>query len=450
MRRAIPILRTEIAPMLRLAGPVVLAEIGWVMMGIVDTIMVGRLGPVEIGAVGLGSILFIAVAIFGMGLLLGLDTLVAQSFGAGRLDECHRWLLHGVALSLFLAAPLTAAAWLGTDALSLLDFDPAVLALTRSYLHIVIWSLLPLLLYASFRRYLQALGFVQPVMFALISANVINALVNWVLIFGRAGFAALGTDGAAWATVVSRIYLAVFLFGSVVLYDARQRGQLAQVSRRIEGARLLRLVRLGLPAATQVTLEMGVFAAAGALAARLDPVSLASHQLVLHMASFTFMVPLGLASAGAVRVGHAIGRRDAVGASCAGWTALFLGVTFMSAASLAFVGLPGPLLRLFTDSSAVVRTGTSILLIAALFQPFDGAQGVATGVLRGAGNTRTPMAANLAAHWLVGLPTGYVLCFSAGVGVTGLWAGLGLGLVAVAVVLLAVWRRTERHLRWQF
>jgi MATE family multidrug resistance protein len=212
--------------------------------------------------------------------------------------------------------------------------------------------------------------------------------------------------------------------------------------------RLMRLVRLGFPAAAQVTLELGVFAAASALAGRLDAVSLASHQITLNLASLTFMVPLGLASAGAVRVGHAVGRRDAPAASRAGWTALLLGAAFMSSAAVAFVGVPGLLIGVFTSNALVLALTTRLLLVAGMVQLFDGVQGVSTGILRGLGDTRTAMLANLAGHWLVGLPVGYVLCFWQGWGVIGLWVGLSLGLSAVAVVLVGVWRRRIAGLAW--
>jgi MATE family multidrug resistance protein len=447
MPRARRILRAEFKPMVRLAGPVVVAEIGWVGMGIVDTIMVGRLGPVAIGAVGIGSILFMALAIFGMGLLLGLDTLVSQAFGAGRLDDCHRWLVHALALTLLVALPMLGLARAGIWSLPYWGLDPDVLRLAEPYLTILTLSLLPLLFYAALRRYLQALGLVGAITFALVSANIINALGNWVLVFGHAGFPALGTRGSAWATVTSRVYLVVVLVIAVVRCDARHHVSLFDVPWRIEAARLTRLVRLGLPAATQVTLELGVFAAATALAGRLDPVSLAAHQIVLSLASFTFMVPLGIASAGAVRVGHAVGRRDPTGAAQAGWTALSLGVGFMALAAASFVLFPVVLVRLFTTSQAVIAVGVTLLLVGAMFQVFDGVQGVATGVLRGAGDTKTPMLTNLAAHWGLGLPVGYALCFRAHWGVVGLWVGLSLGLIVVALVLLAAWTRRVQLLR---
>jgi MATE family multidrug resistance protein len=431
-----------------LALPVVVAELGWITMGIVDTLMVGRLSPEAIGAVGIGSSVFIAVGIFSMGFLLGLDALVAQAFGARRFEDCHRWLVHGVALSLVLTIPTTLILFGVSATLDWWGLDPGVLRLTRPYLDAVTWSVLPLLLYAAFRRYLQGMGVVRPIMIALGVANVTNILVNWVLIFGHWGAPAMGVRGAAWATVLSRVVMAAFLSIAIVYREqgARETGAgLFGTSLRIEVGRMRRLIVLGFPAAAQVTLEVGVFAAATALAGRLAPVSLAAHQIAVNIAAFTFMVPLGVASAGAVRVGHAVGRHDRDGASRAGWTALLFGVGFMACAALVFVLVPGTIIGAFTSDARVVRTGASLLLIAAVFQLFDGLQGVATGVLRGLGDTRSPMMWNLTGHWLVGLPLGYTLCFVAGLGVIGLWWGLSVGLMICGVALLTVWSRRIRQ-----
>ena len=190
-----------------------------------------------------------------------------------------------------------------------------------------------------------------------------------------------------------------------------------------------------------------MFAAATALAGRLDPISLTSHQIALNVASVTYMVPLGVASAGAVRVGQAIGRRDPHAASQAGWMAIAIGVGFMACSALGMLTIPSQIIGLFTREPAVVTLGISLLFVAALFQLFDGLQGVTTGVLRGLGDTRTAMISNLTAHWLVGLPVGYLLCFVLGWGVLGLWIGLSLGLVAVGLVLLATWAARIRAIR---
>jgi MATE family multidrug resistance protein len=273
-----------------------------------------------------------------------------------------------------------------------------------------------------------------------------NVFANWVLIFGRIGAPALGVRGAAWATVASRIVMAAVLFGVIVYREHDRAPGLFHTPLRIEAMRTRRLFALGFPAAMQVTLEVGVFAAATALAGRLAPAALAAHQIALHFAGFTFMIPLGVSSAGAVRVGHAVGRRDAAGVRRSGWTALLFGAVFMIGAAVVFISFPRVLIGVFTTDEAVLTIGASLLLVAAVFQLFDGLQGVATGVLRGFGDTRSPMLWNLAGHWFIGLPLGYVLAFVLGFGVVGLWWGLSTGLIICGVALVIVWMRRVHHM----
>ncbi|MEO5896280.1 MAG: MATE family efflux transporter [Vicinamibacterales bacterium] len=433
-------LRQEIKPMLRLAVPVVVAELGWMTMGMVDTLMVGPIGPEAIGAVGLGTSLFMGISIFALGLLLGLDTLVSQAFGGGRIEECHRWLVHGTVLALGLSVPVFLALMWVSEGLPSWGLTPEVAVLAKPYLRALAWGTVPLLLYGSFRRYLQAMGVVRPVMIALVSANIVNAVANWILIYGKAGFPALGVTGSAWATVFARTAMALGLL-TTILYRERNAAVSVFSNLRLELAWFRRLIGLGAPAATQVALEIGVFATATALAGRLPAVALAAHQIALNYAALTFMVPLGISSAAAVRVGHAVGRHDPTAASRAGWTALMLGVMFMSAAALVFLSVPRLLLSAFTRDPRVLGVGVTLLFVAAVFQLFDGVQAVATGALRGLGDTRTPVLWNLVGHWGVGLPFGYWLCFTAGYGVVGLWWGLSLGLIICGAILLAVWAR---------
>jgi MATE family multidrug resistance protein len=438
-------MRSEFGPMLRVAIPVVLAELGWMSMGVVDTIMVGPLGPSAIAAAGVGTSLHMAFAIFGMGLLLGLDTLVSQAFGARQIDECHRWLYHGVVLALLLTPLLLlvcAGIYVGIPRLG---FHPEVAPLLRGYFAVILWSSPLLLLYAAFRRYLQGIHVVTPVMIALVTANLVNGGANWALIYGHLGFPAMGVTGAAWATVLSRCYMAGLLLVAILRTDHWHVPHGGDTW-KFDAGWLRRLIRLGFPAASTVALEVGVFAAATALAGRLAPVAAASHQIALNIAALAFMIPLGLASAGAVRVGHAIGARDPGRAAAAGWTAILLGVAFMSLAAATFVSVPRTLIGLFTKEEAVLALGSSLLLVAAVFQLFDGLQIVTTGVLRGLGDTRTPMLTNLAAHWLFGLPVGYALCFAYGYGVIGLWIGLSTGLIIAGAVLLYAWRRQIHRL----
>ena len=445
--------RTEFLPMLKIAVPVVMAELGWMAMGVVDTVMVGGLGPEAISAAGVGNAMHIAFAIFGMAVMLGLDTLVSQAYGARDIRDCHRWFFDGLTLAGLLAVPIMTLLVVVWFAIPWLGFHSAVRPLLESYFGVLILSTPFLLAYAVCRRYLQGMHAAMPVMFALITANLINAAGNWVLVYGHYGFPALGVAGSAWATVISRAYMLASLLFAVWWIDRKRTREahiddqhgLWHVDRAFDASRLRRLLTLGLPAASQVGAEVGVFALATAMSGTLDPISSASHQIALNMAGVAFMIPLGLGSAGAVRVGHAVGAGDRPRAAAAGWTAILLATLFMVASGLTFVLIPERLIALFSSDPSVLSVGTSLLLLAAVFQLFDGIQGVITGTLRGLGNTRIAMKVNLVAHWLLGLPVSYLLCFVAGWGVWGLWIGLSLGLIVTGVILFWVWTVKIAH-----
>jgi MATE family multidrug resistance protein len=441
-------LRTEVRPTLRLALPLVLAELGWMSMTIVDTMMVGRLpnSAVAMGAVSLGSGIFMVLALFGEGLLLGLDTLVAQAFGAGKREDCHRSLVNGVYLSIALTPFLAAPVWLMERFLTAVRVDANVLSETIPYTKALAAGLFPLLLYFAVRRCLQAMNMVRPVAFALVTANIINAVFNWILIYGKWGAPAMGTVGSGWSTAIARVYMAGVLIAYLFWYDRKHRTELLKTPVDIDLARIKQLIALGIPAAMQFTLESGVFATVTALIARLGAIPLATHQIALNTVAFTYMVPLGIASAAAVRVGQALGRRDPRGASAAGGTAIFVGAAFMTLAGIVLVIVPRWIARIYTTDELVIRSTAALLAAGAAFQLFDGIQSVATGALRGAGDTRTPMLCHFTAYWMIGLPLGAWLCFRRGWGALGLWIGLSLALILIGVVLLVVWRRKVRHL----
>jgi MATE family multidrug resistance protein len=286
---------------------------------------------------------------------------------------------------------------------------------------------------------------VRPILVGVVVMNLVNAAGNWVLVYGRLGMPALGPVGSAYATVSARVALAIFLWIVIARAERRRPSGLRDAPFMIDADRMWRLVRLGWPAALQLALEVGVFATAAALAGRISPVALAANQIVLTVASFFFMVPFGLSSAAAVRVGQAVGRHDQDGLRRAGWCALGLATGAAAAFAFLFVFAPEFLLRLFTSDPTVLALGGGVMLVCALFQPFDGFQTVATGALRGLGDTHTPMVFNLAGHWLVGLPLGYVLCFWRGWGVIGLWTGLCVSLILIGAGLVVVWHRQSRQ-----
>jgi MATE family multidrug resistance protein len=438
--------KQELGAMVTLAVPVVLSELGWMAQGVVDTIMVGRLGPAAIGAVAVGNAVCYTPSLFGIGLLLGLDTLVAQAFGRKDHDECHRWLAQGMYLACVVTPPLMLLMGLASFGFARFGITPEVAGLAGGYLRIMLWGTLPLLVYAGTRRYLQGVGSVRVITVTYVGANLINWFLNWVLIYGRFGMPALGVNGSALSTVVARVFMAAALLGFAWRYE-RKRGH--PLFRHWAGPsleRIRQLVRLGAPAAGQIVLEVGAWNLATLMAGELTPVALATHQIALNYAALTYMVPLGVSAAAAVSVGHAVGAGDRARARRAGWMALALGTGFMLLAAVVFLVAPRPLIALYTTDPQVMAVGPSLLWLAAAFQIFDGIQTVSTGALRGLGETRVPMIANLVGYWVLGLPLGLVLCFVLRWGIYGLWIGLTLALVVIASSLLLRWRRDSNRL----
>jgi MATE family multidrug resistance protein len=435
--------REDIRSMLRIAIPLALAELGWMSMAVVDNIMVGRLpdSAVAIGAASLGGALFYGLAIFGIGLMSGLDTLVSQAYGAGDWLGARRSLMSGLGLALC-AAPVLMALILGASPLlGVIGVQSPVREEAVGFARILVWSMPLLLLYTTFRRYLQGIHYVKPVTFALVTANLVNVFGNWILIYGHWGAPALGIRGSALATVFARIYLA-----GVLLIAVRLRDPTAFHGARPDFNQVRQLLKLGFPAAMTIGFEVGVFNTATALAGTLDPVSLAAHTIALNAAALTYMVPLGIGSAAAVSVGKELGAKNRTHAAQAGWTALGMAVIFEIVAATLFVLFSRQIAWAYTHDQRVISLTVNLFYVAAVFQIFDGLQTVATGALRGTGDTRTAMVWNLVGYWAIGLPLGCWLCFVVRWGVVGIWIGLCLALILTGLGLLAVWRNTARKM----
>src|SRR6266702_2747611 len=452
-------IRREIVPMLRLALPLVLAEVGWMVMGVVDTVMVGHLPrpAVTISAAGLGEVLYNTLA-FGIGgVLLGLDTYISQAHGAGEWGDANKWLLSGVVLAAGLSAVLMGVVWVGPLWMARLPIDREVMRQAVGFLWAVNWGTLPLFLYMTFRRYLQAFNHVRPIAAAVVSANLVNAGLDWLLLFGHRwnvmgfsiGIPAYGVVGSAWSTAIARLYLAAFVGVAVWWLDGRHEYGLRRVLERgfgpLDWTRLRKLVGLGGPVGGQIFVEISIFAAVTAMIGTMGPVPLAGHEIALNCVSFTFMVPFAISAAATVRVGQAVGRGSAVEARAAGWTAVGFGAVFMLSMSAVLVGMAGKIAGGFTRDPVVIAAAVPLLLVGAAFQFFDGVQVTATGALRGMGNTHAGLYVQLVGYWVVGLPLGLWLGFGRKWGAVGLWIGLCAGLMIAGVALISVWGRTVRR-----
>lgn len=437
--------KTDIAALLKLATPIVVIQVGMMLMGVVDTVMVGRLSASALAAVAIGNIYFFCVAMFGLGVLLSLDPIVAQALGAGDKLAVKRGLQRGLVLAAALTVPISLALVAAGPLLAISGQPPEIVPVAAGYVHRIIPAVWPLYAFVVLRQTLQAHRRTAPIVVTIVAANLLNALLNYAWIFGELGFPALGVAGSAWATAVSRWFMAALL---LVLGWRHLKPYLEGRAPGLFAVRpLARMLAIGAPIGAQMVLEIGAFGTVAFLMGRLGVVEIAAHQVAINLASLTFMVPLGVSSAAAVLVGHAVGRGDSAGLRRATVAALLVGAGFMMTTAALFIGAPRLLAEIYTRDAAVLALTSVLLPIAGVFQVFDGLQVVSIGLLRGLGDTRVPMVVNIIGFWAIGMPVSLWLGFGLELGAEGLWWGLVVGLLMVASFLLVrVRQRTMREL----
>ena len=420
--------------MVGLAAPVVVVQLGTMLMGTVDTMMLGRVSEQALAAGALGHAVGTALLVLGIGILMAMDPLAAQAFGAGDRDGMAAQLLRGTVLALLLAVPISLAmAWIAGH-LDLLGQQPELQVLAGSYLRWLVPGNAALLLFGVLRQFLQAKSLVRPAVIAIIVANLFNVVADWALIFGHLGLPRLEVMGSAIATSSSRwvLFLALLFAATPVLRPYWRRAQRAAVT--LQG--LWQMLRIGIPVGVQVGLEFFVFTTVALMMGNLGARELAAHQIAINLASLSFMVPFGIAGAAATRVGNAIGRGDSEGARRSAAVSLIVGGGVMLIFGVLFRLLPSTLAHLYTNEPEVIALAALLIPIAGLFQVVDGTQVVGAGILRGAADTRFPAVSAFVGFWLVGLPFGSWLTYSRGMGPQGLWWGLTAGLATVALLLV--------------
>jgi MATE family multidrug resistance protein len=426
-----------------LAAPIVLTQVGIMTMGLVDTIMVGHVSAAALAAVALANLYLFGISIFGLGMLFALDPIVAQALGAKDELAVARALQRGLLVAGILTVPTSLLLSAAEPVLSLVGQPEEVIPYVGGYVRRVLPATFPFYAFVVLRQTLQAQHRMWPIVLTLVAANLLNAALNYAWIFGHFGFPAMGVLGSGWATLVSRWFMALLV---LVLGWRYLRPYLrAFAPRVVSTVALKRMFKLGAPIGGQMLLEWGAFGLVGLMMGWLGVLQVAAHQVALNIASLTFMVPMGVGSAAAVLVGHAVGRGDPDAVWRSSIAALALGASFMSVMAVVFVTLPATLAAVYSDSEQVIALAALLLPIAGLFQVFDGLQVVAMGLLRGLGDTRVPMLVSIVGFWLVGMPVSIGLAFWGGLGAVGLWWGFVAGLAMVAVILLLRLRRLERR-----
>ena len=426
--------RVELRRLFLLALPLAAAEAGTQVMSVVDMAVIGRLGGRELAAAGLGNAVFFGVSVFGLGLMLGVDPLISQAIGARDLAGARRILWQGVWLALITTAALTIVLLGGPLLLRMIGVRPELIAPATSFLLIRTLGLAPWLLFFVVRAYLQAHHVTRPMVMAMIVGNVLNFGGDILLVFGGRGplrfIPAMGVAGAALSTVACQILALGMVGAAVARIEVPE-----SFSRRWNAIDIRRACRVGFPTALQVTAEVGIFALVALLAGRMGTIDLAAHQLVITLAAFTFTVALGVATAGSVRVGLAVGARDSDAVRLAGYATFIGAALVMSVGGLLFISIPSLLARMLTDQRGVIAAALPLFFVAALFQLSDGLQAAGIGVLRGAADTRFAFVSNIIGYWIIGLPIALFLGFRLGMGIVGLWWGFVAGLTTVAILV---------------
>ncbi len=425
----------ELREMARLAAPIVLVNVGMQGMGLVDAIMLGRVSSADLAAGALGNFYFYITAIIGIGVLMALDPVIAQAVGARDDEGVARGVQRGVLMTLIVTTVVAISYLPAEPILRTLRQPEDVTPLAAGY---VLWSipgLLPFFAFNMMRQALQALRTLRPVVIAVVVGNVANAFLNWVLIYGNLGAEARGVVGSSQGTALARWIMGLTLLATA--WPVLRPTLVPWRSESLALAPLAKMFRVGMPVGLQFLAEAGAFGVATVMAGWLGTTTLAGHEVALSLASMTFMVPMGVAGAAAVMVGHAVGRGDIAASRRDAVAALACGVGFMAAMAILFALIPRVLAGAFTSDGATFAMAATLIPIAAVFQVFDGTQVISSAILRGAGDTRVPMILHALSFWAVGIPLGAFLAFAAGYGAPGLWWGLTAGLAAAAVLQLS-------------
>lgn len=443
--------RDEIRATLALSWPMILTNLVQVAIGTTDVVMLGWLGADALAAGALGTNLYFAFMIFGIGLVTAVAPIIAREVGAKRhsVREVRRIVRQGLWSAVLIAVPIWVILWHTEDVLVGLRQEPALSARAGEYMHTFQWAMLPFLGYLVMRSFLAALERPLWGLVAGILGFVLNGFAAYCLVFGKFGFPRLELVGAGVATTFSSTVMFTVLV-LVVLIDRRfRRYHLFGRFWRADWSRFRQLWHLGLPIAITLVFEVSIFNAAVFLMGLISATALAAHSIAIQIASLAFMVPLGFGQAATVRVGRAHGAGDADGIRRAGWTAYVMGVAFMACAAALMLLAPRLFISGFLDRSdpanqPVIALAVTFLALAALFQIADGAQAVTLGMLRGLHDARVPMLVAAFGYWGVGLPLGVLLAFPLHLGGAGIWIGLASGLAVVAILLTVRWLMRDR------
>ncbi len=437
-------IKNHIKNTLSLAYPVMIGQLGFMMMGVMDSVMVGRIGAVPLAAASLSNSLTLLIFIVGLGISFAVTPLVAISVGAKKYNECGVYFRQSLIVNLSFSVILVIVTFICADLIIYFNQPPAVVVQAAPYIKILGLSVIPTLFFHTYKQFIEGLSVMRPAMVITLAANIINFFGNWIFIYGNLGFPAYGLNGAGWATLFSRVFMALVLMIYVMRTDYFKKFDVSFHFKNINLPVIRKILSIGLPSGFQYFFEVGAFSFAVVMVGWLGTKPLAAHQIAINLASISFMMVLGISAAGGIRVGNAVGEKNISETRKAGFTALLLGAGIMATSGITFIILRNFLPSLYIEDKGVISIASSLLIIAALFQISDGLQGVGIGILRGLMDVKVPTLITFTAYWIIGLPVAYLFGFVLHFGVQGVWIGLLTGLTASAIMLTLRFNRRSK------
>ncbi|GAB3016881.1 MATE family efflux transporter [Cyclobacterium sediminis] len=418
-----------------LAYPVMLSQLGQVMVGVADNIMVGRLGAVPLAAASLANSIFFMILMFGIGISMAVTPMVAAADGEGKKGKIGRFLNHGFVINSVASIVLFLLILAISPGLRLINQPQEVVVLAIPYLLIITFSLIPFMFFQTYKQFIEGLSQTKQAMFITVLFNLLNIGLNYLLIYGNWGFPELGLNGAGWATLISRVLMAWVLYLYVTRSKRYEKYIRSIKLKQIRFSIIKKMLGIGIPTGLQFVFEVGAFSSAAIMMGWIGVNALAAHQIAINLASISYMMASGLSAAAMVRIGNQLGRRDIPKLREVGFSIFGNVLIFMSFFAVMFLIFKNYLPLLYIEDSQVVEMAANLLVIAAVFQLSDGLQVVALGALRGLSDVKVPTLVTLLAYWVVGLPLGYLLAFKFHYNELGIWFGLLIGLTLTAIML---------------
>lgn len=424
--------KSDITQSVQLAFPVMLSQLGHVLIGVTDNVMVGHIGATELAAAGLANVAFNILMLFGVGVSYAITPLVAAADGARDKLQSAEVLRHGLVVNVLNALILCLIVYFGKGFLYHIDQPVEVVALAIPYLEIITFSLIPIMIFQSFRQFSEGLSDTITPMVIVWGTVVVNIILNYILINGHLGFPELLLNGAGWATLMSRIIMAVAIAAYVFIAARFRAYQTAFRAGNFSRSLFRKLLALGVPAGSQFIFEVAAFDFSLVMMGWLGTASLAAHQIAINLATISYMTASGVGAAATIRISHELGKQNPSGIRRAAFVLVGIGLVLMTAWAGLFVAGHQLLPHLYINDPVVIPLASSLILIAGLFQLSDGMQVICIGALRGLHDVKVPSLLIFLSYWVIGLPLGYWLGIHTSLGAVGIWLGLLIGLTLTA------------------